>query len=113
MLINPNGERVDYDPYPEQFRRERDLLSDEDYIAIVTDIEDFCGSHSSVSAANFSSHQTRELLAAAFRGDDEEAAICHGHILWNVLRRHPEDWWFFRPQAHGDEIAGMVYTRRT
>ena len=109
MLINPNGDEVNNLPHEAEFNRKKSLLTEEAYSAIVKEIQDYCDMHEAVRAAFFADRPSRSVLLNALRGDDEEAAKFHGQILWDVLRKREDEWWFHRPESIDGEIVGMAY----
>ena len=115
MLRNLRGEVVDKLPHQEEYDRRVARLRPEVLDELQRRINDYCDSHSSVKAGwlfGIEGFETmhRDLVSSC-GGDEEEANLFLGQILWEVLRHRSDEWWFHRPEGGGDHPAGMRYDR--
>ena len=115
MLYNLERKVMEYLPHEEEFDRKRANVSDEDYYALIDDINEYCNTHDTVKAAYFAESDWMErfweVLGGACGGNREDAAMFLGQILWVALQERDDDWAFYREEALGDNIAGMKYFR--
>ena len=108
---NPIGIR----PYWRKFEK---FLGTELHQIFVDEITNVIEKHTSKGAIDSRQHAkiiltkleqlTPELIN---EWGEEEVASLFGMTMWNVIARHPDDWYFYRTLNDSEELRGTQYWR--
>lgn len=113
MLVSIDGKAKTRVAYKKDFEKRRKNLSDEDYIAIINELNKVvdggdCHTSSWIPGRNWKG-TVYEPIWHASRRNDEVAAMFYGQILYQVMIERPETW-FFGKFGHA---RGKTYFKQT
>ena len=116
MLLDINGNRVNRDPHQKEYTAWCAEISPADLQAMEQVINDYCDDCDEIRSSFMpgKSPAIKALfpkLTVACNGNEEQAGLFFGNIVWRVIcDRHGEDWRFSR----SEDEEGMFYwcTRR-
>ncbi len=117
MLLDTNDNRVNRDPHREQFDAWCQGISSENLQAIRNAINDFCDQNNEFRSS-FMPGKDEAIqnlfphLTAACGGNEEQAGLFFGNIVWRILDDRPEEWRFARSAQDEENPLGMFYWRR-
>ena len=116
MLFNLDDKPLDKLPHQEDFDARRTRISDQDYDAVESALNRIVADRLNVDQG-FQSTWLWEPLGEALHTKIREAAgrdadFFFGQIVWQVVRKRPDEWYFCRPAQDDDRIAGTRYWPR-
>jgi len=117
MLLDVHGNRVNRDPHREQFDAWCHGISNENFQAMEDAINDFCDRNDEFRSS-FMPGQDETIgrlfptLTAACNGNEQDAGLFFGNIVWRILDDKPEEWRFARSEQDEENPLGMFYWRR-
>lgn len=105
---------IDDIPYAADYHRWRSRLSDAEYGAIVSELNDKIDGgeiHTSswMPGNDWSGTVYDPIYQKACDKSTTESAKCFGLFLWVVLQKHPDVWAFGRYEKNGVPIHGLTY----
>jgi hypothetical protein len=111
-----DGKFVDYIPYEPSFRVWRSRLADQEYDAIVNELNrridsDEVHTSSWIPGSDWNGTVYEPIYTKACLRDESDSAKCFGLILWVVMMQRPEAWAFGHYEKDGIPIAGLTYFR--
>lgn len=109
-----SGEYIDYIPHRKDFDVWRSRLSQDEYSAIVQELNsridgDEIVTSSWLPGSDWSGTVFEPIYEKACQMNEEAAAKFFGLLLWEVVLNHPDVWSFGRYEKDGVPIEGMTY----
>ena len=120
MLYTVDRELIEYIPHVADYERWRRRLSDLEYEAIFQELNERVNEHmqrngvvtsSWIPGADWTGTVFQPIYENACNYDADQAALCFGLILWDVMMQREEAWSFGRYEKDGIEIRGLTYFR--
>jgi hypothetical protein len=109
-----DGKIITRIPYESKYRLSRNRLSDEEYNAIVDELNRRIDSnevHTSswIPGSDWTGTVFEPIYSKACNEDVEEAGKCFGLILWVVMMNRAETWSFGHYMKNDIPIEGLTY----
>lgn len=110
------GSEITHIPHQQEFDRWRNRLSDQEYQAIVDNLNSRIeGTQIQTSSwmpgSNWSGTVFQPIYEKACEFDERASALFFGLIVWVVFLERPEYWAFGRYEKDGIQISGITYFR--
>lgn len=111
-----SGQYIDYIPHEDDFRTWRGRLTDEEFEAIVGELNERISGdeiHTSnwIPGNDWSGTVYDPIYRRACLEDPNTSDLCFGLFLWVVVQNHPQVWSFGRYEKDGVPISGITYFR--
>ncbi len=117
MLYSFEGNRVNRNPHHEQFEAWCHGILSENLQAIRNAINDFCDQNnefrsSFIPGKDETIQNLFPHLTAACGGDEEQAGLFFGNIVWRVIDSRADEWYFKRSDRDDEHPLGTFYWQR-
>ena len=117
MLLDVNKKRVNRNPHREEFNLWLARISDADFQAMEQAINDFCDDHNEFRSSFMPGQDARiqklfPALTAACSGNEEQAGLFFGNIVWRVVDDRTDEWYFRVSDKDDEHPLGTFYWRR-
>ncbi|MEE9555404.1 MAG: hypothetical protein V3W18_14040 [candidate division Zixibacteria bacterium] len=115
MLYSIDKEQlINYIPHQREYEIWRSRLSDEEYQAIVNELNNRIANddiHTAgwIPGSDWTDTVFQPIYEKACLLDEEAAGKCFGLILWIVMMEHPDAWSFGRYEKDGIPIESLTY----
>jgi len=115
MLLDGDGQLVDFMPQQAKFDAWRERLPPGDYAGIVAALNAFIDARDSFESSwtldSLGPALERALLTAA-GGNPAHSAEFMRLLVWDVIRVRPDEWKFYQAATSEDQTGGMYFFRR-
>ncbi len=110
------GEYIDYIPHESDFKLWRSRLTDDEYQAIVNELEQLISGnevHTSswIPGNDWSGTVYDPIYQKSCDQNPELSGMCFGLFLWVTIQNRDDVWGFGRYEKNGTPISGMTYFR--
>ena len=117
MLLDLDGKHVNRNPHREEYNSWCSRISDEDFQAMEQAINNYCDRHNEIRSSFIPGKDETikrlfPTLTEACNGNEEDAGLFFGNIVWRVVDGRADSW-YFKPSDRDDEHSlGMFYWKK-